>query len=75
MWTARFSDGVQLVIAAPKAPQAGYHQHTVEGVAKTLVQVPRVPRSIINTILLNPVENPDNAYWEVEYEEADSTRT
>lgn len=71
VWTARFSDGVQLVIAAPRAPQAGYHQHTVEGVAKTLVHVPKVARSIINTILLNPVENPDNAYWEVEYDEAD----
>jgi hypothetical protein len=70
-WTARFSDGLQIFIVAPRAPQVGYHQHTVEGVAKTLVQVPRDARSIINTVVLNPVSNPDDAYWAVEYDEAD----
>lgn len=73
VWTARYIDNVLFPIVAPKAPQAGYHFHTVEQVAEAAARVPTDTRSVITRVLLNPVENPQNDYWAAEYEEADFT--
>jgi hypothetical protein len=71
VWTARYIDNILFPIIAPKAPQAGYHYHTVEQVADVAARVPAEARGVITRILLNPVESPDNDYWEAEYEETD----
>jgi hypothetical protein len=70
LWTARYIDNSMFPIIAPKAPQAGFHYHTVEQAAEAASRVPSDTRSIITRILLNPVPNPDNDHWAAEYEEA-----
>ena len=71
VWTARYTDSVQFQIAAPKAPQAGFHYHTVQQAAESAGYLPKPTRSVITTVLLNPVVNPDDAYWAVEYNDPD----
>ncbi|WP_428261433.1 eCIS core domain-containing protein [Haliangium sp.] len=66
-WKAKFEDGVTVEIVAPKAPEAGYHYHSVQQAADAASYLPKAARSVIDTILLNVIENPDDAYWAVEY--------
>ncbi len=70
-WTQKFKDGVQLVIVAPKAPTVGHHNHTVQQAADSASYLPKSARSVINTILLNAVTNPDDPHWAVEYNTPD----
>jgi hypothetical protein len=71
VWIARYTDSVQFQIAAPKAPQVGFHYHTVQQAANAASYLPKPARSVITTVLLNPVVNPDDAYWAVEYSDPD----
>lgn len=66
-WKAKFKDGVTVTIVAPKAPEAGYHYHTVQQAADAASYLPKGARSVITTVLLNVLENPDDAHWAVEY--------
>jgi hypothetical protein len=66
-WTAVYTDGVQFEIIAPKAPQAGFHYHTVQQAADSASYLPKPARAVITTVLLNAVVNPDDAYWAAEY--------
>jgi hypothetical protein len=70
-WDVVFTDGVQFEIVAPKAPQAGMHYHTVQQAADAASHLPKAARSVIKTVLLNAVVNPDDAYWATEYKQAD----
>lgn len=70
-WIVKFEDGVSLTIIAPKAPEKGYHNHTVQKAAESASYLPKSNRSAINTILLNVVVNPDDAHWAVEYKTPD----
>ncbi len=58
-------------IVAPKAPEAGFHYHTVQQTADAASYLPKGARAVITTILLNVQVNPDDAYWAVEYKQAD----
>lgn len=69
LWTAKFKDGVNVEIVAPKAPESGYHYHTVQQTADAASYLPKGARAVITTILLNVQENPDDAYWAVEYKQ------
>ena len=64
-----FDDGVTLKLIAPKGPTPGLHNHTVEQTAKSASYVPKSARAVINTIMLNPNTNPDDAYWAVQYKD------
>jgi len=68
-WLAKFVDGVQITIVAPKAMKKGYHNYTAQQVAKQASYLPKANRKAIKTILLNPQKNPDDAYWAVKYKE------
>lgn len=68
-WTAKFEDGVNVPIVSPKAPEAGYHYHSVQQAADSASYLPKAARAVITTILLNVQENPDDAYWAVEYKQ------
>ncbi len=70
-WTVKFEDGISLTIIAPKAPEKGYHNHTVQKAAESASYLPKSNRSAITTILLNVVVNPDDAHWAVEYKTPD----
>ncbi len=70
-WTVKFADGISLTIIAPKAPEKGYHNHTVEKAAESASYLPKSNRSAITTILLNVVVNPDDAHWAAEYKTPD----
>ncbi len=66
-WNAKFKDAVTVEIVAPKAPESGYHYHSVQKAAEAASYLPKNARAVIKTVLLNVVENPDDAYWAVEY--------
>lgn len=66
-WTATFNDGIVTKIMAPKAPTVGHHNHSVQEIAAAACYVPKPARAVITLIVLNPVVNPDDAYWAVEY--------
>lgn len=68
-WKAKFKDAVSVDIVAPKAPQAGYHNHSVQQAADAASYLPKSARSVITTILLNASVNPDDAYWAVQYKQ------
>lgn len=68
-WLAKYVDGVQVTIVAPKALKGGRHTYTVQQVAKQASYLPKMNRKAIKTILLNPQRNPDDAYWAVKYKE------
>lgn len=60
VWSLIFVDGITIGIVAPKALEPGYHNHTVQQAAEAVSHLPKFNRSLINTILLNPVVNPDD---------------
>ena len=66
-YTATFSDGASIEIVAPKAPEAGFHYHTVAQCADAAAYLPAKSRKVVNTILLNVVTNPDDPGWAVKY--------
>lgn len=66
-WKAKFEDNVTVPIVSPKAPEAGYHYHSVQQAADAASYLPKSARAVITTILLNVQENPDDAHWAVEY--------
>lgn len=72
IWDAAFSDGTKLKIVAPKAPDPALHQHTVKEAADAATYLPKLNRASINTVMLNPIENPeDKTKWAVEYKDPD----
>lgn len=72
VWEATYSDGAKLKIVAPQAPDPAYHHHTVEQAADAAAYLPSKNRASINTVVLNPVENPDDkTKWAVEYHDPD----
>jgi hypothetical protein len=66
-WIIKFADGVQVPIFAPKAPTAGYHNHTVQEMANSAALLPKGPRSKMTRIVLNPITNPEDPYWATQY--------
>ncbi len=70
-WIAAFSDGVSVNIVAPKAPTPGHHNHSVQDVANAARFLPKAARSLITLIMLNPIVNPEDAHWAVEYHKPD----
>lgn len=70
-WIASFSDGVDVKIMSPKAPTTGYHNYSVNEVATAASYLPKSARQVITLIQLNPIVNPDDAYWAVEYNRPD----
>jgi hypothetical protein len=70
-WQAQFTDGVSVEIVAPKAPEPGFHYHSVQQAADAASYLPKSARQVITTVLLNVVVNPDDAYWAVEYNQPD----
>lgn len=66
-WLAKFDDATQIKIIAPKAPEVGFHYHSVQEAADAASYLPKESRAVINTILLNVVENPEDAHWAVQY--------
>lgn len=71
IYKAKFKDAVTVEIVAPKAPEVGYHYHTVQQTADAASYLPKGARAVISTILLNVLENPDDSYWAVEYKQPD----
>ncbi|MTJ07873.1 hypothetical protein [Anabaena sp. UHCC 0204] len=70
-WIVKFEDGINIPIVAPKAPEPGHHNHTVKQAADAASYLPKANRSVMTTILLNAVVNPDDAYWATEYNTPD----
>jgi hypothetical protein len=70
-WNAAYSDGVDVKIVAPKAPTTGYHNYSVNEVATAATFMPKPARAVITRIQLNPIVNPDDAHWAVEYNRPD----
>ncbi len=66
-WTAKYEDGVQFPIVAPKAPTDGFHGHTVHETADAASYMPKSARAVIKIVMLNPVTNPSDPDWAVKY--------
>lgn len=71
VFTATYGDGTSLKVVAPKAPDPAYHQYTVTQAAQAARYLSRKMREVLKEIVLNPVENPDDAYWAAEYDMPD----
>ncbi len=71
VFTATYGDGTSLKVVAPKAPDPAYHQHTATQAAQAARYLPKKLREILKEIRLNPVENPDDAYWAAQYQMPD----
>ena len=70
-YVAKFKDGVNVTIVAPKALVAGFHNHTVQKTAESAGYLPKAARKLITTVMLNAVTNPDDPHWSVEYKTPD----
>jgi hypothetical protein len=70
-WKAKYKDGVDVTITAPKAPEPGFHNHTVQQAADAASYLPKAARALITNILLNAVTNPEDPHWAAEYHQAD----
>ena len=66
-WQIGFNDDTLIEIVAPKAPEPGYHNHTVDKIADAASHLPEVSRSLIEKIVLEPVPNSEDAYWATKY--------
>lgn len=66
-WKVKFEDAVTVPIVAPKAPEPGFHNHTVAQAADAASYLPKANRAVMTRITLNAVVNPDDAYWAGEY--------
>jgi hypothetical protein len=71
IWAIKFQDGVETTIVAPKAPEPGHHNHSVQQAAESASYLPKANRSVITKIMLNAVVNPDDAHWAAEYKTPD----
>ncbi len=67
VFTAAYGDGTSLKVVAPKAPDPAYHQYTATQAAQAARYLPKKMREVLKEIRLNPVENPDDAYWAAQY--------
>lgn len=67
IFTATYGDGSRLEVVAPKAPSPEYHQYTATQAAEAARYLPKRMRDILKRIVLNPVTNPDDAYWAAQY--------
>jgi hypothetical protein len=70
-WSAAYTDGVTLTIISPKAPEVGYHNHTVAQTADAAAYLPKAARAVITKVVLNVVVNPEDATWAVRYNRPD----
>ena len=66
-WVVKFKDGIEFPIVAPKAPTAGFHNHTVQEVADGAATLPKASRKLVTRIVLNAVTNPEDPHWAAEY--------
>lgn len=66
-YTASFSDGTSIEIVAPKAPEPGFHNHTVTQAAEAAAYLPAKNRALVNRIVLNVVTNPEDPHWAAAY--------
>lgn len=71
IYTITFEDGVSFPIIAPAAPDEKMHYHSVAEAAKAVSHIAKPSRERISSILLNAVENPDDAYWAAQYNRPD----
>ena len=68
IWTCRIGD-VEIPIIAPAHPDEDEgHFHDAEEVARAIAMVPEVGRALIESVTLNPVQNPDDEFWAEEYD-------
>lgn len=67
VFTATYGDGTSLKVVAPKAPDPAYHQYSATQAAQAARYLPKKMREILKEIRLNPVTNPDDAYWAAQY--------
>ncbi|MEL6349926.1 MAG: LysM peptidoglycan-binding domain-containing protein [Myxococcota bacterium] len=69
VYTVTFADdGHAVTIYAPNAPDpANGHHYTVQQAVHALVRLPHASRSVVTSITLNAVRNPDDAFWAAEY--------
>ncbi|MCA9544481.1 MAG: LysM peptidoglycan-binding domain-containing protein [Myxococcales bacterium] len=59
-------------IFAPAAPDAAQgHFHTVEQAAIAIASLPEASRAVLNSVTLNAAQNPEDAFWAVEYDDPD----
>lgn len=66
-WEIGFDDGTSFSIFAPKAPEPGYHNHTVDKIADAASHLPKVNRSLIKGIVLEPLPGSDDSYFATKY--------
>jgi hypothetical protein len=66
-WQATYGDGTQIEIIAPKAPEAGFHNHSVQEAADAARFLPKANRALVKQIRLNGIANPADPYWAVQY--------
>ncbi len=60
-------DGKKVPVYMPKNPDPNETYQTIEEVAKSLAALPKVSFDSVNSVSVNPARNPDDAYWEKEY--------
>jgi hypothetical protein len=66
-------DGQIITLAAPAdGKYTPAVQHTLEEVVRTLAALPAVSRKNITSVHLNPVANPDDAFWAATYGNAEA---
>jgi hypothetical protein len=63
VWTANYGDGTSLQIVEGTGPVAGLHNYTAAQAADAARYLPHASRAIMNTIEIDPVMNPQDAWW------------
>jgi hypothetical protein len=54
-------------VTLPKNPPAGSNLPSIDEIAKSLAALPPGSRAVVKEVVVNPGQNPDDAYWEKVY--------
>jgi hypothetical protein len=54
-------------VTMPKNPPAGSNLPSIDDVAKSLAALPPASLALVKEVVVNPGQNPDDAYWEKKY--------
>lgn len=64
-------DGKKIPVYLPKNPDSGRSYHSIDEVAKGLAALPKPSLDRIDNVLVEPQQNPDDAYWAKQYNSPD----
>lgn len=64
-------DGRKIPVYLPKNPDSSQNYHSIDEIAKGLAALPQPSLDRVDNVLVEPKQNPDDAYWAKKYNSPD----